>query len=421
MLFQIRENNMTNEIIEYSDLDNEFLSSSIEIIRFGTNNFENEVNNLNLALFKKYLKNNLSNIKEIYLDCHYLGSESIIELSYIWKNMMNLTILSLPYNSIGLASLDLYESLDNKTKLTYLNLSRNSLHFNSGIYLGNLLVKLISLKVLNLQDNALGGGEIMKGICNSFQTLPNLLEINLGGNSLNKIGIILLSDVLDKLVNVHTLKLGGNNMRDGVINMANKLHFMTSLKILELRNNGITSNYLNILNESLKKLSLTSLDLAHNNVDKEGILKFKSTLIKMDYLNFLDFSYNSINSDGLRILINTIALKFMKSPYEKFKILYNNINSQNKNEKIISKWILLPDILWTVIEEYLYPNYNFMLNIECNNILKTNSFNINIVKLQIEQISSIVKKYIDFVNEFDVIYQKSIHNMNKILIKCDYN
>jgi hypothetical protein len=410
---------MSNEIIKYSDLTNKCFPS-IEIIRFDMNNFENE-ENLDLTLLQTYLKNNLNNIKEMYLESHYLGAEAIIELSYIWKNMMNLKVLSLPYNSIGISGLDLFESLDDKTKLTHLNLSGNSLNITSGIYLGNVLVKLKSLEVLNLQDNSLGDEESLIGICNAFQKLPNLLDLNLGGNSLNKIGITLLSNVLDKLVNVHTLRLGGNNLKDDVIKMTNKLPTMKSLKILELRNNGITSNNLNALKESLGSLiSLTILDFAHNKIDRGGIINFKSTLINMTCLRKLDFSYNSINSDGLRILCNTIALRFIKTPYEKFRMFYNNIKTcQNIKEKISSKWILLPDILWTVIKEYLCPNYNFMLNIVCNNILKSNSLNIHIETLPIEEFSPIVKKYIEIENEIDGIYQESIYNMNKILIRIE--
>ncbi|EFC43304.1 predicted protein [Naegleria gruberi] len=250
----------------------------------------------------KRICNHLPIMHVTALDMSYnIFDKNSIETLKNGKNLKleQLNSLHLVYNNIGLEVLTPLLECNVLNNLTRLNLDSNIVH--DGLKYLLECKNLRNLEYLIVKNNAMTN--IRKTQIESNNNFPKLTYLDISSNTIGAYGTKLLSDS-GILNNLQTLNISYNLLRNGAKYLGRNSTFMENVTHLDLSNNNLKVEGLTQLLKFLKSSKLKILNLSNNNIGNDGISK----LIECTHLKSLEklsLIENDIGAQGVNLLANT--------------------------------------------------------------------------------------------------------------------
>jgi Leucine-rich repeat (LRR) protein len=274
---------------------------------------DNCIYKINPLLFK-----NQGLLNELHLDYN-----SLTKIETVFRNLNNLTVLNLAFNSIYQLTNQTFTGLNS---LVYLNLSNNFLKS-----LNRSLFSLKSVRSFDLTNNMLRTGHTEQFY---FDQKYSTYEFYFRNSSLEIIKQMRESNILK-------LDLSFNNLsKDGLMNNINFKEMSQNLIYLDLRRtrlDGYAVDFLNILKK------LTYIDLSDNFIRFKGkFLPFTANLtaIKLSNVNLSNAVFETYIDLGFFELLTFLDLSLnnlesVKYKYFNFSIRFNFLNLSHNKIKFI--------------------------------------------------------------------------------------
>ena len=202
------------------------------------------------------------------------------------------------------------KALNDNKSLQNLILSNNEIHSN-GFVQGLQYITNCKLTFLNLSNNSLSDSGI-KMLSNTLQFFPNLRELNISNCEFEYLGFEYLLKSLTLYKNIWTLNVSGNNLKNK--NFENLKPFLEALAIrkLNLSNCSLGNEGALVLGESISRNeSLKSINISNNKIRDKGFKSFDTLFRVNTVIESFDCSMNFIT--------DLSATNFVKS------IKYNHI------------------------------------------------------------------------------------------------
>ena len=269
-----------------------------------------------------------STITSINLNDCKIG-RGVIDFSSFVNNCTKLTHLNISKNNIGLA-----KALENCLLLSHIDLSRNHIGYDGADSLANVIA-LLKIKHLNLSGNQIdniGIDKIAKALTNypvlqyldfswnyiksngvlsiaSLLALVKLKYLNLGHNRIDNKGIEKIAIALINYPEIEHINFNDNPIGlNGINSLVTLLNQSLYLKHLELCNNQLNDIEIEKLASVLGQCtSLIYLKLCGNNIGDTGANKLSLTLSKSTSLIHLDLSFNKIGNEGAESLVRMLT------------------------------------------------------------------------------------------------------------------
>ena len=357
--FMTRENKKNLGILE--DIKSITIQNKLGALveRIKGKDIKNAVNSINIREFELFdeqinvnLLNNLSNIllsfgKLISLSIisNNLTSNGIKIISKGLKNLNNLKVLNLSYNSLEDENIS-YLKIPCK-KLEAFILKGNSICDNGVKDLCNELKELHNLKIIDLYDNSISDNGLIY-ICNILNEIPKLENIDFWNCNISNQGIKYFSE---KIINGFGRKINKINFRgnllgeDCLYDLINAIKKLTKLYYLNLCQTKLNSeNFIYLLYELKKfnkKWNYTEIGGAF--VVKEDFDDDENNNeINIEKKLFQRNNNNIIKKDIENLIITNPNIQFLKRNIKKYKNITNLIISKTEaNDNFIIEIALL--------------------------------------------------------------------------------
>ena len=289
---------------------------------------------LNWSVIKDDGINSLANalshcqcLTRLRLKENYIDRNAAVTLFKALQRCQKLQTLDVSYSIIGK---DAAEILANAFKycndLQYLDIS-NCIDGDNIEAFAGIFKHLNHLQILNIHHNSLGfdGGVILADVLSHCNEL-DILELNIAYNNICEEGAKALSSTLKQCFRFRMLEISHNNIgKNGTQALAETLKNSNELHNLDISSNALGNDGVKALSDGLKHCTnLTTLNISNNHVSKlafnTGTLDelFKQC-IKLCVLNI---DHNALHSDGTKSL--TAALKHCHDLHT-LSISHNNI------------------------------------------------------------------------------------------------
>lgn len=288
-------------------------------------------------------------------------------ISEITENKSKITSLELTHNSIGTdCAKELSKAislLENLSSVNYRDLFVSRLKEDLPISLKYLMESLMNKNIsfLDLSDNAFGPTAIP-----SFEFFlreaKSLEHLELENNGLGPEGAEMVCNALlqnDK-IKLKTIKINSNRLEEkGALSLAKVLEKMKSLENLEMFQNGISSTGMKSIFLALKEnKNIKSIKINDNSI-KDSIQYLIEILPELTQLKIIDISDSLIG--------NKFGIEFFKtiSNLDNIEEIYSNYNEieDKKSQKEIfeyiqkNKNIKIVELKGNEINKELYKNY----------------------------------------------------------------
>ena len=241
---------------------------------------------------------------------HNFGHESFSTLFLALTVNTSLTSLNLSDNSICYETANsLSQALRVNTSLTSLDFSGNSIGCEGANSLSQALRINTSLTSLDLSDNSVGY-EGTNFLSQALRVNTSLTSLDLSGNCIGYEGANSLSQALRVNSSLTSLNLFENSIgNEGANSLSEALKVNTSLTSLNLFDNSIGNEGANFLSQALRgNTSLTSLNLPLNSIGDEGTNSLSQALRVNTSLTFLNLCDNSIGDEGANSLSQALRV-----------------------------------------------------------------------------------------------------------------
>ena len=311
-----------------SQIDSKAMISSLQIIRtLKVINLEN--NNIDedaaTELAGHLHCNNI--LEQLWLRGNELYDKGASVVLQSLHNLSTLLILDLSYNHLSSESADgIAVVVGNNCSLQQLWLDGNELLTRGVVRIASALKKLSRLRILSLCSNGItdDAADEMSNVITNNTLLVDLL---LGNNQLQAIGICTIAVAIRKLFILRKLDLSNNHITpdidvtgelavalsnctglqqlflndnmlgtEGIIKIANALKCINTLQVLTLSNNNITERAADVLVDVLSiNISLKVVLISGNNLQTNGVNLIAQTAARnIITLQLLDVSDNNV-------------------------------------------------------------------------------------------------------------------------------
>ena len=311
-----------------SQINSRAIMSSLQITRkLKVINLENNNVNENAAIeLAEHLHyNNI--LEQLWLRGNELYDKGALVVLRSLHNLSTLLILDLSFNHLSSESADgIAVVISNNFLLQQVWLDGNNLLTRGVVIIASALKTLSSIRVLSLCSNGITD-DAAEEICDVITNNVLLVDLCLGNNQLQAMGVCKITVALRKLLMLKKLDLFNNyitpdaaeelavtlsncsNLQqlflsdnilgtEGTIKIANTLKYIDSLQVLTLGNNNITESAADVLVDVLKNnISLTIVLIGGNDLQTTGIKSIVQTAKNIVTLQLLDVSGNSVSED----------------------------------------------------------------------------------------------------------------------------
>lgn len=169
----------------------------------------------------------------------------------------------------------LSETLVKSTHIHYLDISKNNIGAQGIKPLLNILENSADLDEVNLSENNLNASNMVE-VAKALTTFPLLKSAELSKNTLNKEAVEILAKYLSQDRKLKRLRLSGVELSDeSAVILASGLNAQKDLAVVDLSYNNIDQNGLKAILESLKdKTNFTTLALTGNKINCDTVENF---------------------------------------------------------------------------------------------------------------------------------------------------
>ena len=261
----------------------------------------------------------------------------------IEENKSKITSLELTHNSIGTECAKRLSSaisqLENLTSVNYRDLFVSRLKEDLPISLKFLMESLSNKKIsfLDLSDNAFGP-KVIPSFDFFLKTATSLEHLELENNGLGPEGAEMVCNALlqNENIKLKTIKINRNRLEEkGALSLAKVISKMKSLEHLELFQNGISSKGMKEIFLSLKENKNIKIIKINDNFTKESIQTLIEIIPELKNLKIIDISDSLIG--------NKYGIEFFKiiSGMDGIEEVYCNYNEieDKKAQKEIFEYI----------------------------------------------------------------------------------
>ena len=346
-ILNLDHNQISSKSIVYSDLFFKYNNTLNTLVLS-----YNYLGHIGSNILLKFLKSNKKSVLRT-LDISYNGisEEGVTSLAEYVKSYRKLLSLFFSGNCLEDKGLDLFvklllkedNNIFNNLKLSYLDLSNNSLTENSCKYLSNILSLSSYITSINIGYNSF----YSEGINNifSFINIKNkLVSLDLSQTNINEKCIKFISEKIDKSIILRIVNLSFNNLNKACIYLKKILIKETNIKVMKLISCKINENVNYIfqglgINDNLETFDISgnNINITYNLLD-DILLFFKDNKILMNLI----LDNNNIDDIGINIISQGIELNHgikklsLKNNYITDENIISLINSV-KNNVIIRK------------------------------------------------------------------------------------
>ncbi|KAH7688437.1 Non-specific serine/threonine protein kinase protein [Dioscorea alata] len=219
----------------------------------------------------------LSSLKALSLRYFWVGTESFINGMCIY----GLVCINLAINGDISSACQAWSNMSRL--LENLNLAWNSL--NERII--PCLIKVSSLKILDLSENKIGGNFSLKEICK----LNNLVELNLYGNKLNGVSPLMVDWTSLKRLYINSNELNGTSLEGNNCLILQRLCKIKNLEELDVSYNDIKGNIPMCFGHLS---SLRYIDISYNQFGTHFPSSVIKNLTMLKYVYFSDNNFEDI-------------------------------------------------------------------------------------------------------------------------------
>ena len=260
-------------------------------------------------------------------------------ISEITDNKSKITSLELTHNSIGIECAKRLSSaiaqIENLTSVNYRDLFVSRLKEDLPISLKYLVEALLDKKItfLDLSDNAFGPTAIPS--FDFFLEKTKYLEhLELENNGLGPEGAEMVCNALLKNneIKLKTIKINRNRLEEkGALSLAKVIEKMKSLEHLEMFQNGISSNGMKSIFLSLKENKNIKVIKVNDNFVKESIQYLIEIIPEFSNLKIIDVSDSIIgNKYGIELFKTINKMNHVEEIY----CNYNEIEDKKAQNEI---------------------------------------------------------------------------------------
>ena len=256
-------------------------------------------------------------------------------------NLSTLLILDLSYNHLSSESADgIAAVIGNNCLLQQLWLDGNDLLTKGVVIIARTLKKLSSLRILSLCSNGITN-DACEEISGVIASNVLLVDVLLGNNQIESMGICKITAALSKLLKLRKLDFSSNHVTgDAVeelaiilsnctnlqqlflndcmwatkeaITIADAIKYTITLQVLALSNNNISESAASAITDVLRSnVSLKIVLIDNNNLQTSGVNLIVQTAKDITSLQVLDVSDNDVSKDE-------------KENFKKIFAVYNN-------------------------------------------------------------------------------------------------
>ena len=250
----------------------------------------------------KEIEENKSKITSLELTHNSIGTECAKRLSSAISQLENLT--SVNYRDLFVSRLKedlpislkyLMESLSNK-KISFLDLSDNAFGPTAIPSFDFFLKTATSLEHLELENNGLGpeGAEM---VCNALLQNENikLKTIKINRNRLEEKGALSLAKVISKMKSLEHLELFQNGISSkGMKEIFLSLKENKNIKIIKINDNFTKESIQNLIEIIPELKSLKIIDISDSLIGKKNGIEFFKAISGMDGIEEVYCNYNEI-------------------------------------------------------------------------------------------------------------------------------
>ena len=237
------------------------------------------------------LKGNFT-LKVLGLGTNNMTGDVVYDLANIIKNNSNLEQLGLGLNKLGPSTSIILQSLQNISKLKFLNLSSNSMTGQVAEDLANVIKNNSNLEELILEDNKFGPSAVV--IVKALEINSKLKVLSLNGNNMTAQVAEHLANVIKSNLNLEILGLSQSNFGPSTIVILRSLKCSSKLTFLNLSNNTMIGRFVeDLANVIISNSGLEQLYLSDNNL-KSSVVVILKALQENSKLKILNLSSNNM-------------------------------------------------------------------------------------------------------------------------------
>ena len=266
-------------------------------------------------------------------------------ISEILENKSKITSLELAHNSIGIECAKKLSSviseIENLTSVNYRDLFVSRLKEDLPISLKYLMKSLSNKRIifLDLSDNAFGPTAI-PSFDFFLKEATSLEHLELENNGLGPEGSEMVCNALSNnpKIKLKTIKINRNRLEEkGALCLAKVIEKMKSLEHLEIFQNGITSSGMKSIFLALKENKNIKIIKINDNFAKDSIQTFIEIMPELPQMKVIDVSDSIIgNKLGVQLFKSLSKIKTIEEIY----CNYNEIE-EKKSQKDIFDYIKL--------------------------------------------------------------------------------
>ena len=287
-------------------------------------NCDIHINHL-VMLRHNLMRGSSGKLTRLYLNDNNLDFTCVGELVEMLPVLKHLEKLSLGGNSLCDRS-GIPRLIENLHALHSLDLSNNQI---TNLGLKNLACSLIHrnhLTHLDISHNSISP----EGACivaDAITKISTLQYLNIGGNKIEDRGIQSLTEALAKNSFLLYFDVSDTGMTDeGIVLLASALQCNISLQsFIAHSNSAVTCDGVGMFLDLCAQTGFTKIDLSYCDIgwSKNMLTSLHNSLPTFEKLKTLDFSYNSLEDEGVAALIDAIT---QSSLISKLKLEGNNIS-----------------------------------------------------------------------------------------------
>ena len=310
--------------ISYNGIDKNFFNSDEVQIFFDYNSSQNfttlyyEGNYLPLSECNNLIQSILNNVNltYLYLNNNQINDECMNLFSYLIANNPYIHTLSLSENNftnIGLKKL--FDSIEQKTRLIEIFLSKNKLNHQSLKIISEGLNNNRTISALDLSYNDFKKDECQNYLINLLGENSRIKNLNLTSCHLG-LKVKNLFEIIEKNKRLSCIDLSANNIGDNkkiFEAFSNMIKNNFYLKYIYLDSNYIVDSDFEIMicdgirfNKNLNKISLKDNNITLNklvtNQGKENEKNIKEALKRNNHLKLINLDNNPLNAENLKII-----------------------------------------------------------------------------------------------------------------------
>ena len=331
-------------------------------------------------------------------------------ISEILENKSKITSLELTHNSIGIECAKKLSSaislIENLSSVNYRDLFVSRLKEDLPISLKYLMESLLdkNISFLDLSDNAFGPTAI-PSFDFFLKNASSLEHLELENNGLGPEGAEMVCNALlqNNKIKLKTIKINRNRLEEkGALGLAKVIEKMKSLEHLEMFQNGISSEGMKSIFMALKQNKNIKVLKINDNFIKDSIQHLIEIIPELTQLIIIDVSDSIIgNKYGVELFKTISKLNNIQEIY----CNYNEIEDKNAQKEIfefiqMNKNVKIVELKGNEINKNIFKNYEKNLKENNKNLEKLECYSENEDEFEEEEkeekdVKEIAEKEID--------------------------